>query len=53
MNKDKTMKNQDKFHDGTTYKLFTLCQCGCGGLTRNRFLQGHDMKTPIQKWIGR
>lgn len=46
-------QNLDKFHDGTTYKLFQLCGCGCGGLTRNRFLQGHDMRTPVQKEKGR
>lgn len=46
-------QNLDTFHDGTTYKLFQLCGCGCGGLTRNRFLQGHDMKTPVQKEKGR
>lgn len=34
----------DKMHDGNTYKLFTLCQCGCEELTRNMFLPGHDMK---------
>ena len=43
----------DKFHDGTTYKLFTLCLCDCGALTRNLFKQGHDMRTPVQKEKGR
>lgn len=42
-----------KFHDGTTYKLFVTCQCGCGGLTRNRFKPGHDMRVKTQKEKGR
>ena len=49
------MKTQklDNFHDGTTYKLFMECLCGCGELTRNLFRQGHDMKLAVQKDKGR
>lgn len=35
------------FHDGTTYRLWNECQCGCRKVVRNRFAQGHDMK--VQK----
>ncbi len=42
-----------EFHDGTTYKLFNVCACGCGAIVRNNFKQGHDMKVKVQMQKGR
>lgn len=40
------MKTQSlkEFHDGTTYKLWRTCGCGCGQVVQNVFAQGHDMR---------
>ena len=34
--------------------MMKACMCGCGGLTKNRFLPGHDQKlrTSFEKSIG-
>ncbi len=45
------MKTKETFsvNDGTVYKLWSECGCGCGAVVRNRYAQGHDMKAKSQE----
>lgn len=42
--KTQTTQSTKDFHDGTTYKLWGPCLCGCGEVVRDRFAPGHDMR---------
>lgn len=48
------MKKNSKRHWESGDSFIKTCLCGCGGLSNNRFLPGHDqiLRTSFEKSIG-
>ncbi len=43
----------DELNDGTAYRLWRTCGCGCGEVVKGVFAQGHDMKLKSQVLKGK